>query len=439
MTLPQTIGLIFALILANGLFAAAEIAIVSVRRSRIRQLIDEGDARAEIVDRLHRDAEGFLATVQVGITLVAALGAAVGGASVAEPLARVLSGGDPRALSGWAYQVAFAIVVVGYSFFSIVVGELVPKSIALRYAERLSLRMARPMLLLEKIARPVVWLLTGAANLILKPLRDRTRFTETRLTPEEIKVLLEEAAESGAIERPRAEIIERAVDFGELTAADVLVPRGEIVALDLTEGEEQIRRVLLEEGHTRMPVVDGSLDKVVGYVTAKDTLPLFLERGLIVLQDIVRPAFFVPETMRAVDLLHALQARREHLAIVVDEYGGTAGLCTTEDLVEEIVGELFSEGSAEEQMIQREPQGTALVDATLPVREFNREFDADVPEDEGFDTLAGMLSKLAGAIPAHGQVFVAWGFEFTVTRRTERRVEQIRVRPLASPPADETQ
>jgi putative hemolysin len=423
---------ILVLILANGLFAAAEIAVVSVRRSRIQQLLEEGDKRAKAVDKLQKDAEGFLATVQVGITVVGALASAVGGASLAEPLARLLSGGDQ--VPSWTGKLALGLFVVFYSFLSIVLGELVPKSIALRYAEPISLRISRLMLGLGKIARPVVWVLTASANLLLKPLRDRTKFTETRLTPEEIKVLLEEAAESGAIEKPRAEIIERAVDFGELTAADVLVPRGDIVAIDINDSPEKIRRTLLEESHTRLPVYDGSLDKVIGYVTAKDTVPLFLESELFVLQDIVRPVFFVPESMRATDLLRALQARREHLAIVVDEYGGTAGLCTTEDLVEEIVGEIFSEGATEAPMITREPQGIAFVDATLPVREFNREFDADLPEDAGFDTIGGMLSMLAGAIPAQGQVFVSSGYEFKVVERTERRVVRVRIRQLETPP-----
>jgi putative hemolysin len=429
----STLLLIFLLILANGLFAAAEIAIVSVRRSRITQRAEEGDRRAKAVEQLHRDAEGFLATVQVGITLVSAFGSAIGGASLAEPLAGFLVRASGGRLGGSAAGIALALVVVLYSFLSIVVGELVPKSVALRYSERLSMRIARPMLLLQRIVHPAVWLLTRSANLLLRPLKDRTSFTESRLTPEEIKVLLEEAAESGAIERPRAEIIERAVDFGELTAGDVLVPRGEIISLDVSASREEIKRMLLEESHTRMPVVDGSLDKVLGYVTAKDTLALFLESDLFVLQDMVRPAFFVPETMRAVELLRSLQARHEHMAIVVDEYGGTAGLCTTEDLVEEIVGEIFSDRRQEPEMVRREPGGSALVDATLAVREFNREFDADLPEEEGFDTLAGMLSTLAGAIPALGQVFVTRGFEFTVTERSERRVKQIRVRQLPKP------
>ncbi len=419
-----------ALVLANGVFAAAEIAVVSVRRSRIKQLAEDGDGRARAVERLHEGAEQFLATVQIGITVVSALAAALGGASVARPIAEALRQLPVHFLQDAAGEIALALVVAGYSFFSLLLGELIPKSLALRYAEPIALRMARLMSALGSLVRPLVWLLTGAANLVLKPFHDRTRFGEARMTAEEIKLLIDEAAESGSIEKRRAEIIERAVDFGDLTAGDVLVPRSDMIAIDLKDPPEEIRKVVLEKGHTRMPVVDGSLDKVVGFVTSKDILSLSLEKELLVLQDVIRPAFFVPQSMRAVDLLRAMQKRREHLAIVVDEYGGTAGLCTTEDLVEEIVGEIFSEDSTVPELIKREPQGTALVSALLPVREFNREFDADLPESPDYETLGGLLTHLAGAIPTLNQVFQTHGFEITVIARSERRVEQVRVRRL---------
>lgn len=420
------------LVLANGLFAAAEISIISVRRSRIRHLAGEGNRQAQAVERLHEQVERFLATVQVGISLIGALGAAIGGASLAVPLAKVLQASPLRLGASVAESVALGLVVVGFSSFSILLGELVPKSLALRYAEPIALRLARPLLGLGAIARPVVWLLTGAANLILRPLKDRTRFTETRLTAEEIKLLIGEAAKAGSIEKRGAEIIERAVDFGELKVADVLIPRPEIVALDVKVGPDEIRRVLLEEGHTRMPVFEGNLDMVIGYITAKDALSLLGEGQLIVLKDIIRPAFFAPTTMSALDLLRSLQRRHEHLAIAVDEYGGTAGIVTTEDLVEEIVGDLFSEDAEAPEPIAWESAGTALVSAGLPIRELNRAFDADVPEDAEYDTVAGLLTHLAGAIPASGQTFAAYGFELTVTGRTERKVTQVRARRMGN-------
>ncbi len=423
--------LILGLILANGLFAAAEIAIVSVRRSRISQLIEEGNRRAESVAKLHGQAERFLATVQIGITVVSALAAAIGGAAIAEPLANALRQLPlPEAVHAAASKIALGIVVAAVSYLSIVVGELVPKSLALRFAEPLSLIIATPLLGLGKVAKPLVWLLTASSNVILKPFHDKTKFTETRLTAEEIKVVIGEAIESGSIEKRLAEIIERAVDFGELTVSDVKIPRPDIVAIDMKATPDDIKRVLLEEGHTRMPVVDGTLDKVVGYVTAKDVVSLVFQGELVVMQDIVRPPYFVPETMRAVDLLRALQRRREHMAIVVDEYGGTAGLVTTEDLVEEIVGEIFSEDTEVEEPVKREAEGIAVVDAALPIREFNREFDADVPAEAEYETVGGLLTHLAGYIPQQGQSFHGYGYQFTVLERDDRRVQTVRVRKL---------
>lgn len=430
----ETLLLMVALILANGVFSAAEIAVVSVRRSRIKHLMEEGNRAARAVDRLHAQVETFLATVQVGVTALGALGAAIGGATVAAPLAEALRRVPSTLIQSGADQIALAIVVVGYSFVSIVLGELMPKSIGLRFAEPLSLRMGRPLVGLGVLFKPLVFLLTASANLLLRPLRDRTRFTESRLTAEEIKLLIGEATASGAIEKRRAEIIERAVDFGERVVEEVMVPRPRIIGIDLRTSSDDLRRVLLEQGHTRMPVFDGDLDKVVGYVTAKDLLPLFLERELIVLKDVIRPAFFVPTTMRAVDLLRALQKRHEHLAVVVDEYGGTAGLVTTEDLVEEIVGELLSEHATEPEPVRPEPQGTWLVAASLPVREFNRRLEAELPEDPAYDTLGGLLTHMAGAIPAAGQAFAVEGFELEVVEGSERSVKQVRVRRLEQKP-----
>ncbi|MGC4116233.1 MAG: hemolysin family protein [Myxococcales bacterium] len=430
----QILLLMMLLVLANGLFAAAEISIVSVRRSRIRQLVEEGDRRAAAVEKLHSDTERFLATIQIGINLVGAWGAAIGGASLAAPLAEALRQVPIGFLVAAAESIALAVVILGFTFLSILLGELIPKSLALRYAEPWALSLARWLLRLGVLMRPAVWLLTGAANVVLKPFKDRTSFTESRLSAEEIKLLIGEAAESGAIEKGGAEIVERAVDFGELTVADVLIPRRQVVSVDVKAPPEEIRRVLLEEGHTRMPVVDGNLDKVVGYVTARDVITFISEQKLIVLQDIIRPAFFVPTSMPAIEPLRSLQKRREHLAVAVDEYGGTAGIVTTDDLVEEIVGDLFGEDTPVHEDVRAEPGETWLVAGHLPIREFNRAFDVDVP-DADFDTVGGLVTHLAGAIPQTGQRFVGYGFEFAVVEGSERRVKSVRVRRVEPPEA----
>src|SRR6266540_2145012 len=257
------LAIIVALVLLNGVFAGAEIAIISVRATRLAQLVDEGRASARAVKWLRDEPERFLATVQVGITVVGATAAAFGGAVVA--------------------------VVAIVSFLTVVLGELVPKSLALRASERYALLVARPLRALSHAARPVVWLLTAVSNAVLRPLGDRTTFSEARLSAEELEQLVREAGKAGALDAPTAEIASRALAFRDLTAGDVMVPRSRVVALRRDAPPEELRRMLLEEGRARMPVHDGTIDEIVGYVMAKDLAAMAWEKQLIVLDDLLRP------------------------------------------------------------------------------------------------------------------------------------------------------
>ncbi|HSN15327.1 MAG TPA: hemolysin family protein, partial [Anaeromyxobacteraceae bacterium] len=369
---------ILALIGANAVFAAAEIAVVTVRRTRLSQLVEAGRGSARAVQRLRDQPERFLATVQVGITVVSATAAAFGGASVAARIEPALARIAPIAPIAGELSLAFVVALV--SFLSIVLGELVPKSIAMRSPERIALAAGRPLLALSGFARPVVWVLTGASNLILRPLGDRTNFTESRLSPEELEQLVEEAGKTGELDASTAEIAARALAFRDLHASDVMVPRNRVVAVPLDASQDELRRLLLEDGRSRMPVYDGTLDGITGYVMAKDFAVLAWERELIRLADLVRPVLFVPETAPAVKVLREMQARRTQLAIAVDEHGGVAGLITLEDLVEELVGEVFSEWEQPEQRTRREPSGDLVVRGDMPIRDVNRELSIDLPE-----------------------------------------------------------
>jgi putative hemolysin len=312
----------------------------------------------------------------------------------------------------------------------------VPKSIALRAAERYALLTARPLLGLAQVARPLVWLLTTSSNLLLRPFGDRTTFTEARLSVEEIEQLVDEAGRAGALDAPTAEIASRALAFRDLTAADVMVPRSRIVALRRDASQDDLKRMLLEEGHSRMPVYDGSLDDIVGYVMAKDLAAIAWERQLIVLDDLLRPVHFVPEAAKAVHVLRDLQRRRTRIAVVVDEHGGVAGLLTLEDLVEELVGDIFGEAEQPEALWQRETDGAALVRGEAPIREVNRALSLDLPEGEDYSTVAGLCIALAGAVPERGTRLRAEdGTELEVVDASPRVVRLVRLRP--SPPRPE--
>jgi putative hemolysin len=414
------------LILANGIFSGAELALLSVRKTRLRELLDEGNPSARAVQALRDDPERFLATVQIGITVVGASAAAFGGASLAQRLAPVLTGlGLPEKT---AEQVAFAAVVGLVSYLSLVLGELVPKSLALRFSEGYALFISRPLRGVAWLMQPLVWFLTASSNLILRFFGDRTNFTESRLSPEELQQLVEEAAKSGSLDPRAGEIASRAFELGNIPLSSVMVPRNRIVALRRHASAEEIKQVLLEHGHSRMPVYEGTLDNVVGYVIAKDLLGVAWEGQLIVLEDVMRSPWFAFESMRAIDVLKELQRRRMHLGIVVDERGGVAGLVTVEDLVEELVGEISSEFEAPEELIQRESPTTAVVQGTAALRDVNRALELELEEGQGWSTVGGLCAAEVGSIPQKGtRLTLRDGTVLEVLDSSPRQVRSVRI------------
>ncbi|MGH7858477.1 MAG: hemolysin family protein [Candidatus Binatia bacterium] len=428
------------LIFVNGLFAGAEIALLTIRQSRLQQLLETKPRRARAVLALRSQPERLLATVQVGITVVGATAAAFGGASVAGDVAAVLA--RVPGLEPFAPDVALALVIVAISYLSLVVGELVPKSLALRYAESYSLLVGRPLLFVSSLAKPLVWFLTSSSDLLLRPFGDRATFTESRLSPGELQHLVEEAAKTGSLDTESGKIASRALEFGELTAADVMIPRSRIDGIPRNAPPDQVKALLLETGHSRMPVYEGSLDNIVGYITAKDVLALAWEGELIVLDDLIHQAFFVPESSPAPKLLKELQARHAALALVVDEHGGISGLVALEDLIEELVGEIFSEHQIPEELIRREADGSALVRGYAPIRDVNRELSLELPESDAYSTVGGLCLHLAGRIPQRGaRLETPEGDRLEVVEASPRAVRLVRLTPRPpevgeAPPAD---
>jgi putative hemolysin len=332
-------------------------------------------------------------------------------------------------------------VVAAISYLSLVLGELVPKSLALRASERYALLVARPLLYLSWIARPLVRLLTASSNLVLLPFGDRTTFIEARMSRDELTQIVEGAARAGSVARDVGEIASRAIEFGELVAADVMVPRNRVVALPDDADHEEVQKILAEHGHTRMPAFGKSLDDVIGYVTAKDVLARLSLGKRVVLREIVRPAQFVPESMRATELLRSMQRQRVHLAIVVDEHGGMAGLVTLEDLIEELVGEIFSEHDAPAEVLARDAEGRVVVRGQMTIRDLNRALGLSLPEDGDWTTVGGMCVALAGRIPQRGDRLEAPdGTVLEIVEASAKLVKMVRVVPPrddAWPPAQQ--
>lgn len=426
------IVIIVVLVLVNAVFSGAEIAVVALRKNRIDELAAQGRGSARAVLRLRAQPETFLATVQVGITVVSATAAAFGGASLAERLEPLIA--SVGFFAQHAEGLALAVVVGAVSFLSIVVGELVPKSLALRGAERYALLVARPLLALSVMAKPLVWLLSSSANVLLRPFGDSTTFTEARHSPGELTQLVEEAAEAGTLHPEAAEIAARALALPELTVAEVMVPRHAVVAISQDASADELRRVLLEQTHSRLPVYDGTIDNVVGYLSVKDVLAVAWERQLVILRDVIRAPFFVPELKKAMDLLREMRARRMPFAIVVDEHGGMSGIVTMEDLLEELVGEIFHEHEVGLlDSIRPTGEDSVLVDGGASIREINRALDIELADDGSWTTLAGLVLSLSGRMPRVGDKLpLPNGLTLEVTDASPRRVRTVRLSGLAA-------
>ena len=428
----EEILVILLLVVANGFFAGAEIALVALRKTRLQELAGERRPGARAALKLRERPERFFATVQVGITVVGTTAAAFGGAAIAGHLTPWLE--RVPWIGRHGHDLALALVVALVSYLSIVVGELVPKSLALRGAERYALLVAPPLWGISWLARPLVWLLTASSNLFLRPFGDRTTFVEARLSPGELQQMVEEAAEAGTIHPQAGEIASRALDFAGLTAAEAMVPRQEVVAIRAGTPEVEVRRLVLAHSHHRFPVYQHTIDEVVGYVAARDLLARLWSGEPFDLDALVRPAHFVPGTKPAADLLQEMRARRLPLALVVDESGGLAGLVTLEDLLEELVGEIYSEHARHvPHPIQRQPDGSVIVNGTTPIRDVNRALGLDLPEEGDFTTVAGLVLARSGRIPAAGErVAVEGGVTLEVAEASPRRVRAVRIHPPAA-------
>ena len=417
---------LLGLVALNALFAGAEIAVVALRPTRVRTLVAERRAGAEALARLQESPERFLATVQIGITVVSSSAGAFGG--------QILVGRLENILVRWSFmrpyagEIAFGLVVGGLSYLSLVLGELVPKSLALRKSESYALWMARPLFLLSRFSRPLVWLLTTTSNLILRFFGDHTSFSETRISREEVQQLVQEATQVGELDPRVGDIATRALNFGDLSAADVMIPRPQIVALDVSSSYDEVHQRISSTPHSRFPIYAETVDEVIGYIASKDALALRSARDFD-LRKIMREVPYFPETMRAVDILQELQRERKHLGIVVDERGCTSGLLTTEDLVEELVGELFAEGEEPTMpLIQKELHDAFLVPGAMSVREMNRELDLDLPTGDQWSTLAGLFIALAGHLPQPGEsIWTENGIRLDAVEVNVRRIALLRV------------
>jgi putative hemolysin len=413
---------IAVLVLLNAVFVAAEIALVTVRRTRVDQLVEEGRRGARRVRALTAQPGRFLAVIQLGITFIGFLAAAFAG--------DVFRGAP--AVGPYAEVLALLIVTALLSFVTIVFGELVPKTLALAHPERFALALARPVDFMGRVLRPIVWVLervTEAVNRLLG-VGDTD---QNQISTEELKLLVERGGEQGILEAEEEQMINAVIELGDRRVHEVMIPRIAIVALPATATLPDAIDRIIEQGHSRVPVYEESVDEVVGILYAKDLLP-FLKDGTEErpsVRSLLRTPVFVPESMSIDDLLHELQRRKVHIAIVLDEYGGTAGLVTIEDLLEEIVGEIQDEYDVhEEPMVVRLSDHEARVDGRAAVDDLAELFDTQLglEDDDEYDTVGGLIYHRIGGVPSPGDEIDVDGLHLTVESTDGRRVGKVLVR-----------
>jgi len=412
----------------EGFFVAAEIALVSIRRSRVEQLVDEGSAGARRVRRLLEEPGRFLAVSQLGLTVIGFFASAYAAVSLVETLATILRGIGMEA--NGAKGLSLVVVTVVLALFTIIFAELVPKTLALANTERFAIVLSLPIDFLARALGPLIALLTGVTAAITR-LFGANVSNEAQITAEELRLIVERGGEQGVLEAEEEQMINSIIELGERRLHEVMIPRIAIAALSAAATLEEAIDRIVDEGHSRIPVYEESIDEVVGILYAKDLLP-FLKSGSgprPTLRTLLRPPVFVPESMTIDDLLHEFQRRKVHIAIVLDEYGGTAGLVTIEDLLEEIVGEIQDEYDTEEPMVVRLSDDEARVDGRADVDDLAELFDLNLAlEDEDeYDTVGGLVYHRIGGVPSPGDQIDVNGLTLTVETTDGRRVGKVLV------------
>lgn len=431
------LALIGLLILANGVFSMAEMAVVSSRKARLRQRAHDGSKGAVAALHLAENPHDFLSTVQVGITLIGTLAGAFGGATVAEKLSAYLKTFPDLARHSETFAITIVVVIITY--FSLIIGELVPKSLALSNAEGIASVLARPMVLLARIGSPVVAFLTLSTKVVTKLLPFKPN-QEAPVTEEEVKVLIAQGTEHGTFEEAEQEMVEGVFRLGDRRVIDLMKPRGRVTTLDATDTWDNNRAALQGGEYSRFPVIDGDPDRIVGIVHLKDIFLASDPGQPPDLPKIARRALFIPEFTPALDLLERFQETGDQMALVVDEHGGFQGIVTLTDLLESIVGDLRGPTSSPKASITRREDGSWLADGALQIASLLDPLELrSIPGDEdGFSTVAGFFLAHFRHIPAPGDHIVVDGWRFEILDMDRNRIDKVLIARIASSPETPT-
>lgn len=437
---PSGIGLVlkilllFILILINAFFAMSEIAIISLNDNKIKRMAEEGDKKAKKLVKLTSDSSSFLSMIQIGVTLAGFLTSASAAENFSAPLAAALIklfSVDSPTMTGVINGVSLVLVTIIISYFSLVLGELVPKKIAIQKAESISFKVVGVLLFVKGFLKPFVKLLSASTNLVLRIFGIDPNAAEEPVTEEDIRMLVDVGEEKGVIEGSQKDMIINVFEFDDIVAADVMTHRTGISAIDKADPLDTLIAEAIETGYSRLPVFDEDIDNIVGIVYVKDLL-CYVGRQLpsdgSAIDKLMRPAYFVPESKRCGDLFKEMTEKHIQMSVVVDEYGGTAGIVTIEDLLESIVGSMQDEYDNEEEEIKALGNDKFTMDGAADIEEVEEILGAKLPEGE-YDTLGGMIMSMLGRVPVEGEEdsVEAAGYIFTIKSVEERRIERVQV------------
>jgi putative hemolysin len=415
------------LILTNGLFAMSELAVVTARPSRLKEMAETGTRGAQAALDLSHAPNRFLSTVQVGITLIGILAGAFGGSTIARELISLMS--DIPALAPYAQGISIFIVVGAITFASVVFGELVPKRIALTNPERIATAMAPSMTLLSRLAKPLVRLLSLTTEGVLRLLGIESG-GESAVSEEEIRVLVRESAQAGNIEEMEQQIVERVFTFGDQTLESLMTPRRAVIGLNINDNQEINRHIVQESPHTRFPVYEVDLDNIIGVARSKDLLAGCLSSDTFAPLDALHDPLYLPGTMNTLQALERFKESGSDIGLVLDEFGGLDGIVTLIDILEALVGDIPTAAELSEPLIVRREDGSYLVDGLLAIDEFQEAFHVDnMPGMETYQSLGGFVIHMIGAIPKTGDSFDWNGWHFEVVDMDNYRIDKILITP----------
>jgi len=422
------IFLTLLLVVLNGFFVAAEFAIVKVRYSQVEIKAKTGNQSAKIAKHILQNLDGYLSATQLGITL-ASLGLGwIGESVVTKVILGALSLFGIAISPELAHQIALPVAFGTITILHIVFGELAPKSIAIQRPVTTTFALAIPLNIFYYIFRPFIWVLNGLANILLKKMGVSAIHGHEVHTSEELQLLLDQGKESGALDSSEHELIKNVFDFNDRTVKKIMVPRTAILAINIDSPYAEFVSAVINEGYTRMPVYKGNIDEIIGFIHVKDLLMKELKDQTVSLIDMIRPVYFIPESKKIADLLSEMRKKKNpHIAIVLDEFGGTAGLVTMEDIIEELVGEIQDEYDEEKPKVISLSETEFIIDAHSAISDVNEFIPIPLPEHDEYDSVAGLMNVIFHKIPEIGEEIEFEGYHFTIIQKRKNNIESVKM------------